>query len=161
MKPNLFRALMSFAACLPVVLVMPLAVSAPAPAWAPGQVGSPTRAGDATSVSALSAGRTEFVVSRAVHPPMLKAALEGGYSIVAQRTSAARAAYQPAKIIALTFDDGPGRYTPQILSILKAKGVKATFFAIGRQVPAYQSITRALARAGMSVQNHTWDHPNL
>ena len=83
---------------------------------------------------------------------MLKAVLEGTYATVAHRTSTARVAYQPAKIIALTFDDGPGVYTPKILAILKAKGVKATFFAIGRQVPAYPSITRALASAGMSVQ---------
>ncbi len=152
---------MPFAACVPVALVMLLTVCAPVPAWAPGQVDSPVRAGDATSVSALSAGRTELVVSRAVHPPMLKAVLEGTYATVAHRTSTARVAYQPAKIIALTFDDGPGVYTPKILAILKAKGVKATFFAIGRQVPAYPSITRALASAGMSVQNHTWNHPNL
>src|ERR1035437_11123176 len=60
MKSILRRALMPFAACVPVALVMLLTVCAPVPAWAPGQVDSPVRAGDATSVSALSAGRTEL-----------------------------------------------------------------------------------------------------
>jgi peptidoglycan-N-acetylglucosamine deacetylase len=160
-KSILRRALMSLAACVPAALVMLLAVCAPAPPRVPGQVDSPKRADEATIVPALSAGRIELVVSRAVHPPMLKAALEGTYVTVARRTSTARVAYQPAKIIALTFDDGPGVYTPKILAILKAKGVKATFFVIGRQVPGRWSITRGLARAGMSVQNHTWNHPNL
>jgi peptidoglycan/xylan/chitin deacetylase (PgdA/CDA1 family) len=92
---------------------------------------------------------------------MLKAALEGSYATVARRTATTRLAYQPARVIALTFDDGPGPYTPKILAILKAKRIKATFFVIGRQVPAYRSTIRALAGAGMSVQNHTWSHLNL
>ena len=36
--------------------------------------------------------------------------------------------------IALTFDDGPGPYTPELLKVLEHYGVQATFFAIGRMV---------------------------
>jgi peptidoglycan/xylan/chitin deacetylase (PgdA/CDA1 family) len=36
--------------------------------------------------------------------------------------------------IALTFDDGPGPYTPQILDILERKHVPATFFVVGRSL---------------------------
>ena len=62
--------------------------------------------------------------------------------------------------VALTFDDGPSPlYTMKILAILQRYGVKATFFTIGEQADAYPDIVRAEARAGMSVGNHTWDHP--
>lgn len=61
--------------------------------------------------------------------------------------------------IALTFDDGPHPiYTLQVLHILQEYGVKATFFCIGRQIPAYASIVQQVNRAGNLVADHTWDH---
>jgi peptidoglycan/xylan/chitin deacetylase (PgdA/CDA1 family) len=65
------------------------------------------------------------------------------------------------KVIALTFDDGPWRDTPAVLSVLRRERVRATFFEIGRQVAATPQISKELADAGMSVQIHTWDHRNL
>src|ERR1019366_4549943 len=39
--------------------------------------------------------------------------------------------------VALTFDDGPSMYTPQILSILQANSIHATFFCVGEWVSYY------------------------
>jgi hypothetical protein len=61
----------------------------------------------------------------------------------------------------LTFDDGPGPYTPQILSVLQRYGVPATFFEIGTNVVQYPQYTRMLAAAGYPVEDHTWTHPDL
>jgi peptidoglycan/xylan/chitin deacetylase (PgdA/CDA1 family) len=62
--------------------------------------------------------------------------------------------------VALTFDDGPSRvYTPQILAILQQNGVKATFFTIGFEVDEFPDVVKAEADAGMTVGNHSWDHP--
>ena len=66
-----------------------------------------------------------------------------------------------AKCIALTFDDGPGNYTQQLLDILASKNVKATFYLVGKQVASYPDTTRAIAAAGHAIGNHTWGHPNL
>lgn len=63
-----------------------------------------------------------------------------------------------AKVVALTFDDGPGPFTLQILGILQAKGVKATFCMIGQQVPTRADIVRQVAAAGMALCNHTLNH---
>ncbi len=64
--------------------------------------------------------------------------------------------------IALTFDDGPdAKYTPAILDTLKSRGVKATFFVIGRQADEYPNILRRIIREGHEVGNHTYTHPNL
>jgi peptidoglycan/xylan/chitin deacetylase (PgdA/CDA1 family) len=65
------------------------------------------------------------------------------------------------KVIALTFDDGPGPYTPQVLAVLEQYRVPATFFEIGRNVVEYPQYTRMLAAAGYPVQDHTWTHPDL
>ncbi|MGC8783708.1 MAG: polysaccharide deacetylase family protein [Armatimonadota bacterium] len=66
------------------------------------------------------------------------------------------------KWIALTFDDGPHPdYTPQILSILKKYGVRATFFVVGKKAEQYPDLVRQQAEAGHSVGNHTFHHVNL
>lgn len=65
-----------------------------------------------------------------------------------------------AKIVALTFDDGPWPgSTTAILKILKANGVKATFYEIGRQARQMPALSRAVANAGMEMGNHSETHP--
>jgi peptidoglycan-N-acetylglucosamine deacetylase len=65
------------------------------------------------------------------------------------------------RCVALTFDDGPGPYTDQLLSELTTKGVHATFFLVGRSVATRPDIVRREAAAGETLGNHTWDHPDL
>lgn len=64
--------------------------------------------------------------------------------------------------VALTFDDGPrADSTPKILTILEQEQVKATFFVVGRYVPANASLVKRMATDGYDIGNHTWAHPNL
>jgi peptidoglycan/xylan/chitin deacetylase (PgdA/CDA1 family) len=63
--------------------------------------------------------------------------------------------------VALTFDDGPGPYTPQVLAELRSLHVRATFFVIGRNAEQLPGTVQALRAAGMVVGNHSWSHPNL
>ena len=65
------------------------------------------------------------------------------------------------RVIALTFDDGPGPFTPQILSILEQYHVPATFFEVGQEVVKYPQYTQMVAAAGYPVEDHTWSHPDL
>lgn len=68
----------------------------------------------------------------------------------------------PARnMLALTFDDGPGAYTEQVLDILRRSDAHATFFMIGRQVPRYAGVVKRVVTEGNEIGNHTWDHPNL
>ncbi len=60
--------------------------------------------------------------------------------------------------VALTFDDGPGPYTGQMLDLLAKYHVKATFCVIGRQVQAYAEEIRRMVADGHTLCNHTWDH---
>jgi cellulose synthase/poly-beta-1,6-N-acetylglucosamine synthase-like glycosyltransferase/peptidoglycan/xylan/chitin deacetylase (PgdA/CDA1 family)/spore germination protein YaaH len=64
--------------------------------------------------------------------------------------------------VALTFDDGPdSRWTPQILDILKAKQVPATFFIIGENALTERGLLQRMIAEGHEVGNHTYTHPNL
>lgn len=66
------------------------------------------------------------------------------------------------KFIALTFDDGPSRsITPEILKILNEKGVKATFFVLGRNVKNNPDIVRNIRDSGHEIANHSYSHANL
>jgi len=62
------------------------------------------------------------------------------------------------RTIALTFDDGPGVSTPQILTVLRGKGVRATFFDTGLHDSQFPATTRQIAAEGELVADHTWDH---
>jgi peptidoglycan/xylan/chitin deacetylase (PgdA/CDA1 family) len=65
------------------------------------------------------------------------------------------------RMVALTFDDGPSIYTPQVLATLDHYGVHATFFEIGRQVAPLAATARAVIRDGDVIGDHTWSHPVL
>ncbi|UUZ92249.1 polysaccharide deacetylase family protein [Paenibacillus sp. P25] len=66
------------------------------------------------------------------------------------------------KLAALTFDDGPdGKYTPQVLDILKKYEVKATFFVVGTQAGKYPEILQRIHQEGHAIGNHSWDHADL
>jgi peptidoglycan-N-acetylglucosamine deacetylase len=63
--------------------------------------------------------------------------------------------------IALTFDDGPGPYTPKVLIALNRLHVKATFFVIGQQERRFHTALIAESRRGHVIGDHTETHPHL
>ncbi len=64
--------------------------------------------------------------------------------------------------VAITFDDGPDPdWTPAILDILKARGVKAAFFVVGREAERYPEIVRRIVAEGHEIGNHSYTHANL
>ena len=61
--------------------------------------------------------------------------------------------------VALTVDDGPDpAVTPQVLSLLEAHGVRATFFCIGAQVRAHPGLAREMLARGHGIENHSERH---
>ncbi len=65
------------------------------------------------------------------------------------------------KLVALTFDDGPGPYTERLLDAMKQRGGKATFFVLGTRVNSYASTLKRIAAEGHEIGNHSNDHPQL
>ncbi|WP_019142434.1 polysaccharide deacetylase family protein [Noviherbaspirillum massiliense] len=61
--------------------------------------------------------------------------------------------------IALTIDDGPDpEVTPQVLELLDAHGVKATFFCIGDKAARHPDLCEAIVMRGHAVENHSQHH---
>jgi len=67
----------------------------------------------------------------------------------------------PVRAVALTFDDGPSPATRQVLDILDAYHIRATFFFIGKNAAAWPDLAREAQRRGHAIGNHTWSHPLL
>ena len=66
------------------------------------------------------------------------------------------------RTVAITFDDGPRPgYVESILKILREKGVRATFFVVGRYAAEHPGLIRAMAADGHVVAYHTFYHNNL
>lgn len=59
--------------------------------------------------------------------------------------------------IYLTFDDGPGQYTEELLNILDNYNIKATFF-VTNQFPKYQYLIKEEATRGHTIGVHTYSH---
>jgi peptidoglycan/xylan/chitin deacetylase (PgdA/CDA1 family) len=66
-----------------------------------------------------------------------------------------------ARVVALTFDDGPWPDTPGFVTVLERERVPATFFLIGRQVAGQGALLRRELADGDALGNHTFTHPNL
>lgn len=67
-----------------------------------------------------------------------------------------------SNVIAITFDDGPDpKGTPRLLDMLKERGVKATFFLVGKCATASPDIVKRIVAEGHELGNHTWTHPQL
>ena len=66
-----------------------------------------------------------------------------------------------SKLIALTFDDGPGEYTDQLLDILEQNDIKATFMLMGIQIEKYPEVLPRMAEMGNTIGNHSYDHPEM
>lgn len=66
------------------------------------------------------------------------------------------------KVVALTFDDGPYQpYTEQVLSVLKEKNVRATFFVVGENAAAHPDVIKKMQADGHVIGTHTQHHKDL
>ena len=86
--------------------------------------------------------------------------LPGDVTTGEKATVSAIATQQP--VVAMTFDDGPHpRNTPVLLDMLRERGIRATFYVIGRNVERYPQLVIRMRDEGHEVGNHTWTHPFL
>lgn len=60
--------------------------------------------------------------------------------------------------IALTFDDGPSRFTPGLLDVLQKRAVRATFFVLGDRVQRHGEVISRIQREGHQLGLHGYHH---
>lgn len=62
------------------------------------------------------------------------------------------------KSIALTFDDGPSKYTKKIIDLLNEYDANATFFILGNKVELYNDTLKYMLESGNEIGNHSYNH---
>lgn len=66
------------------------------------------------------------------------------------------------KTVAITFDDGPrADCTKRLLDGLKERGIRATFFLVGENIPGNEDLVRQMKKDGHIIGNHTYTHVEL
>jgi glucan-binding repeat-containing protein len=65
------------------------------------------------------------------------------------------------KLVALTYDDGPSKYTPIILDALEETNSQCTFFVVGSRVKTYSDTVKRASELGCEIASHTYDHVYL
>ncbi len=87
-----------------------------------------------------------------------RSALNGAIDRTLAYTPYVRIAGSQHREIALTFDDGPGPYTPQVLGVLERYRVPATFFEVGVLEQYFHASTAAIVSQGDVIGDHTYAH---
>jgi peptidoglycan/xylan/chitin deacetylase (PgdA/CDA1 family) len=66
-----------------------------------------------------------------------------------------------AKLVALTFDDGPSTQTTKTLDKLKKYNVKATFMLIGSKIASADAVMKRIVSEGHECGNHSWEYSGM
>lgn len=69
-----------------------------------------------------------------------------------------RSAVSEQKVVYLTFDDGPSKYTDTIVDLLQKRGIHATFFMIGSQLKDHEETVKRTIELGNYVGLHSMSH---
>ncbi len=64
-------------------------------------------------------------------------------------------------MVALTFDDGPGERTLEVLEQLEKYDSHATFFMLGQNVSSHSDAVKKMKEIGCEIGNHSYDHAQL
>jgi peptidoglycan/xylan/chitin deacetylase (PgdA/CDA1 family) len=75
-----------------------------------------------------------------------------------QYTPYVRIAGAQHREVALTFDDGPGPFTPEIVTILNREDVPGTFFEVGLEERFFHAGTSQVVASGFPIGDHTFSH---
>lgn len=62
------------------------------------------------------------------------------------------------KMVTLTFDDGPGCHTLEIIELLDRFHARATFFIIGCHAAQHPELVKAIVEKGNEIANHSYSH---
>jgi peptidoglycan-N-acetylglucosamine deacetylase len=115
----------------------------------------------ATASGPTSRRATATRLTPAEHEAQMHAAEEKAVDSVLSYTPAITSGGEEGHELALTFDDGPGPYTQQLVGVLNRLHVHATFFAIGEEERYFSAGTVLELHSGDVVGDHTETHPMM
>ncbi len=111
--------------------------------------------------------RRSWLAASAVTMVLLLVVGAGAYAVTNSRTwqvagTIVTRVDTSEKVVAFTFDDGPSdAAVGEILQVLGDRGVRATFFLIGREIEANPEAAARIVQAGHVVASHAWSHQRM
>lgn len=142
------------AATHPVASSSPRASSPPSPSSSPSPTGPPSATPSPSPTASASPTPLPKPAATPTTRPTPKPA--------AKPTPTPSAPQGQGKVLYLSFDDGPDpTWTPQVLDVLAANKVHATFFMIGSTAAEHPALIRTVRAKGHTVGSHTFTHANL
>ncbi|HZG88417.1 polysaccharide deacetylase [Paenibacillus sp.] len=127
----------------------------PTPAAAPMRAEPPAAAESSVPPQAAP---SEPIEEKAADPREVYARLAAGDRTGGDLGEKRQYAAPEQPTVYLTFDDGPSKWTPKVLDILKEYEVPATFFVLGSLAEQQEETVRRIVREGHALGNHTYDH---
>lgn len=122
--------------------------------------------GTFTNVEALPVEENEQYTTPQEETPVEEASVEEvpaeAVEVTYEEPEVNKRVIDPTKpMVALTFDDGPSKYTAGILKVLKENNSVATFFVLGSEVNKYKDVLNQVIAEGNEIGNHSYNHKNL
>lgn len=65
------------------------------------------------------------------------------------------------KYIAFTYDDGPSKYTQELLKVLENNNSSATFFMLGNRMKNYEELVKKINNSSSEIGSHSYSHKDL
>ncbi|AZK48799.1 polysaccharide deacetylase [Paenibacillus lentus] len=110
------------------------------------------------TVTAAQSFEGAAAVTKAPNAASLSSALLSSSTKISSSATDQAASPAADKLVYLTFDDGPSKWTDHVLDILNKADVPATFFLLGEQAKRFPEIVNRIDEAGHSIGNHTYNH---
>ena len=154
LEPEIYRrrrGALAIAALAALSLLVGIIVGAGAGGAAPRQVAA-VGTGYFAQIRTLSGGGPDSFASTE------RTAEAGAINRTLSYTPYVRLAGSQHREIALTFDDGPGPYTPEVLAALEREHAPATFFEVGIEERYFHASTAAIVARGYPIGDHTESH---
>lgn len=130
----------------------------PVPGFLKGSIGVHVLAGGAAALMPQYAGWALAAVA-ANHAALTTAGLLPRCRLLGPNITRLPIACADRRQICLTIDDGPDpQVTPQVLDLLDAHGMRASFFCIGERALAHPALTRQIVARGHDIHNHSFVH---
>lgn len=148
---------------LVVAALVLLAVAAAALALRPDEPAAPARYASQSAVdrAAEEAAASAQEAAKAAREIEERTWSTGPYAEEVPKEDGVAAGAPVKGLVALTFDDGPGRYTYDVLALLKRHRMKATFFVLGSKAEQDPAALRQMVREGHVVAAHSWSHASM
>ena len=121
----------------------------------------PTATLSAVDLAAQKAAKSAEAGAKAVDELEQRAWSIGEYASQVPSSDGVNAGAERGNMVALTFDDGPGKDTWDVLALLKRYKMRATFFVIGQNIENNPGVIAAAVRDGNVVGDHSWTHASL